>query len=578
MFLEKKVFSLVCTLVLFCSLCACAALPGVKPDAEQPSSVFANEPPDASDSWPVHLDRSAVALQPARYIPIEQAGSYNTQIITPALLSKPSTLPEASVSSIPYWTGFVSDNMAWVNFKDSRWDYLTNGSNYFYEDNVRIVAQEGFNCFRALYSLSHLSGTDDPRSINQTQLECLDELISWGLTYDIHIMLSITGLPGKAVEGYESLKYRWPNELLQMENVQSNDELFTNPETASLYKDYMAMLVARYKDIPAKNLSFELLAEPAVPDGDVTLYENVLLPVVKTLKEIDDTRILIVNDVYKQVPERLAAAGCALSLHDHIYTVEASILEPVAYRPTWPMQYLPGVLQDPEKPLIFRSDSGFEAGTVHIYIDHHPWSREGLLIAADGKTILDTTPAESGWLTADLPAGVKELTLRIKNHGHLEFSAVKLEQQGKPELLLVRHDLYTGEKTGDPPTIGVSDDGTVQNLSGQQLDKDFFYASYLKRFIEVADRYQVGFLMTEVGTDTYTLSKEDYIAYHSVWLDLLREHNIPWMYNCLHGVLAPQGSVRTDVQYACGFTEIREVPKTPFEMNTEVFEFLRTFG
>jgi len=530
-----------------------------------------------AEAWPVHLKKSEIASQPAHYVPIEQVGSYDTTIITDALKSKPTNLPEASISSIPYWTGFVSENKALVNFQDGRWRYITDGYGYFYEENIKVIADEGFNCARILYSLSYLSNIDNPLEINEVELQSIDELISWGMKYNVHIMLSITGLPGKVVEGSEALRHIYPNEAMQQEGVLTNDELFRNPELADLYEQYMIMLVKRYSDIPNRNLSFELLAEPAVPDWSIENYEKVMVPIVKDIKAVSSDRILIANDVSRQVPEQLAALGCALSLHNHIYTVDSSRLPNLFYQPTWPMEYLPGKFSNKDQLLTLQSDNGFNTGKVSIYINHFEGDIGNLVIKADGQVILDRIPSETGWLTADIPDRAKALTFNIKDFGDLEYHGIKIMQDNRPVTTLVIHDLYNGSPNSEMPTIKINDDGSTQNMSGQKLDLDFFESEFLQKHIVAAKKYNVGFLMTEVGTGTSSLSKEDYIAYESTWLTALKKNNIPWMYNCLHGIYAPKGAVKTDTQYACGFTEIEKVLGTAFEKNTDVFKFLKEF-
>lgn len=49
--------------------------------------------------------------------------------------------------------------------------------------------------------------------------------------------------------------------------------------------------------------------------------------------------------------------------------------------------------------------------------------------------------------------------------------------------------------------------------------------------MDCAEKYKVSFLLTEVGTDTESLTPEEYVASHSTWLDALNSHDIPWMYN-----------------------------------------------
>lgn len=573
---------LLVVLLLFGTLAGCAASAA----QERADAAEAGTAPAAEETWPVYLKASAVEMQPDRFVPIAQVGSYNKQIIPDELLNKTSTLPDASVSNIPYWTGFVMENTGSYNFVDPRWADLTDGGGHFYEDNVKIVADEGFNCLRVAYSLSYLSNLDDPMQVNEARLEWLDELISWGMKYDVHIMLSIMGLPGRASNLSEQQRNQYGVDALYQENVLYTPDLFTSDEMAKLYRQYMEMLTARYKGIPSRNFSLELLAEPTVPDGSVERYETVLLPIVESLHSIDPDRILIVNDVSKQIPEKLAAAGCALSLHTHIYAVNGEQIRDSLgfnYDARWPIEYFPSYVGGPDrKPMTLVSENGFEAGTVEVYFGYGD-----IRIQADGKTILESgmhdiwanNDPSSGWEQAEIPQGTKEITIGGLNHASALY-AVRLTQNGTELVSLVSHDIFQSESETDTlPTIRINPDGTTENIDNpkQTLDAAYLQARFLQSWIDCAKQYNVGFLLTEVGTDTHDLTKEEYTAYEGTWLQILKENRIPWMYNCLHGVLAPQGSIEGDNQYACGFTDIKKIPGTPFEQNVGIFELLKQY-
>jgi beta-glucosidase/6-phospho-beta-glucosidase/beta-galactosidase len=513
-------------------------------------------------SLPMHLKKTDVASQKARYLPVEKVGTYNKNIITDGLKAKLSALPEASNSSIPYWTGFASENKIFKNFKDERWQETTDGSTYFYEQQIKFIADEGFNCARILYSLSFLSNPDNILEVNEAEVEQLDELISWGMKYDVHIMLSFTGLPGKA------------GTSVQEENVQSNDELFKNPELAEMVKKYLVMLAGRYADIPNRNLSFELLAEPAVPECSLNIYTKVLTPIVKSMWKASPHRILIVSDVAKQVPEQMAALGCCLSLHNHIYTVDSSRLDNIDYNPSWPMEYLPGVFNsDNGQTLTLQSETEFNAGTISMYID------EGnIQIIADGKVLLPSSNGHKGWVEMQFRKGTKEIGIKAAET-YVHFSAVKIKSDGKEAVTLVIHDLYTGSENNAMPTILIKDDGTTQNIDNPQklLNAKFFTSEYLQKFIDCAKKYNVGFLETEVGTDTHDLNKEEYKAYHGEWLKAFKDNHIPWMYNCLHGVLAPYSIFESDNQFAAGYTDVAKIDGTPLVKNIGILEMLREY-
>lgn len=510
----------------------------------------------------VHLKKSNIASQKNRYIPIEKAGSYNTKIITADILKAPSTLPEASNSSIPYWTGFAVENKIFRNFEDDRWWNVTDGSTYFYEQQIKFISDEGFNCARILYSLSFLSNPDNILEVDEAELEQLDELISWGIKYNVHIMLSFSGLPGKLGKD------------IKEENVQSNDELFRNPKLEETVNKYLTMVAARYADIPNRNLSYELLAEPAVPNWNINTYEKVLTPIAESMWKVSPNRILIVNDMGKQVPEKLAALGCCLSLHNHIYTVDSSRLPDIDYKPSWPMEYLPGFLNTDERhTLKLQSETEFAAGTFSMYIN------EGnIKVIADEKVLLSSSKGKKGWVEVNFPKGTNKLSINSVGK-EANFSAVKIKSGENTPITLVIHDLYTGCYNEQAPSILIKDNETTQNIDNPQklLNDKYLTSQYLQKFIECAKKYNVGFLATEVGTDTSGMTKDGYKAYHREWLKAYKENKIPWMYNCLHLVLCPDGGYKTDSLYKSGLTEFVKLDGTPLVKNREVLDMLREY-
>lgn len=143
------------------------------------------------------VSKTKVQVQEARYVPIGDVGTYNAEIITPDLLDA-CQLPALDKAGLPYWTGYILENKISVNCaRDSVWDKYTGGNWYWNEQEIKYLKDNGFTCVRALYSLSFLSNPDDIYSINMSELEQLDELISWCAKYNLHLMIAQTGLPGK---------------------------------------------------------------------------------------------------------------------------------------------------------------------------------------------------------------------------------------------------------------------------------------------------------------------------------------------------------------------------------------------
>lgn len=535
---RKKLIQANSLLLIFCfmfSLCACGN--GNGNGTSSVSSLNSSGASSAaSQSKPIkaaYLKKSTIASQPARYVAIDKVGTYNKNIITDDLKNKKSTLPEASSSSIPYWTGFCSEAKIFVNSEqDDSWKN-TDGSNYFYENQFKFASENGFNCMRLLYSMSYFSNPDNVMEINESELEQLDEAISWGMKYNLHIMISITGLPGK-----------W-NTKVEEENIMGNNELFLNAKLADTFKKYWVMLAKRYADIPNKNLSFELMAEPHAPDDNLKLYEDQMITFSKAIWAVSPRRILIANDLAKQLPERLAQAGLCLSLHNHIYTIDSQSMPQVSYKGHWPMEYLPSYLDaEGERVLTLKSEKEFTQGTLKIFMERQWNDFGGLNITADGKTLISGGHEKDAFIQVNIPQGAKQIKIKSAN-ANVQLAAVQVTQNGINPIVMPVHNLYTGVdiESEKMPTILIKSDGTTQNANNPPLilNSEYFTKTYLQKFIDCAKKNHVGFLLTEVGTDTRDLTLKEYQEYESVWLDALKANHIPWMWNCLENNYSPKG-------------------------------------
>lgn len=200
------------------------------------------------ESIETKIEKSAVQTQEPWYLPIDEVGTYNSEIIT-SEIKDGCTLGEISADALPYWSGLILENKIFTSTEpDEYWDAYTPGSRYWTEAQIRFQAEQGFNCARVLYSFSFLSNPEDIYSINMAELEQLDEVLSWCMKYNVHMMLSVVGLPGMAGHSREE------------EDVVYNDALFFDEAMQEVFQSYWLMLAHRYADIPSGALSFELEA------------------------------------------------------------------------------------------------------------------------------------------------------------------------------------------------------------------------------------------------------------------------------------------------------------------------------
>ena len=175
------------------------------------------------------------ALEPRQdFIPYGEPMHYDESIITPDLLSRETTLPEASCAHLPAeWHG--------VNLSETgQTDDMTQAH------ELDVIKNAGFNfvsyTFNAKYYhgrvSDHAYGKDaHPYGLNENRLKELDQLLAWCMERDIHLNLV-------CLYGHD-----WPSYANETQFVK-------NPENALGLAQFWSALARRYAEIPNNYLSF----------------------------------------------------------------------------------------------------------------------------------------------------------------------------------------------------------------------------------------------------------------------------------------------------------------------------------
>lgn len=576
--MKRALSTLLCLSLLIGLLGGCSS-----GQLQETTSATTEQTHPAEETRPKKVEKTAVQAQEARYVSIDEVGTYNENIITSELLAS-NTLPQLDKAALPYWTGLILEDKISVNYRNDDWEDYTGGGWYWNEEEIRYMSENGFNCVRACYSLSFLSHPEDVMQINISELEQLDELIAWCIQYDMHLILSQTGLPGK----WNSWGDNWNGDFDYwsiQENVGGNQELFTSKEMQEIYLRYYEMLAKRYQDIPNGVISFELAVENTVPENDMQLQADVLGPVAEMIWSYTPDRIVIVNDSGRVLPKPLAELGCCISLHNHIYSIDGSNLEAygVDYDPHWPFQYLPCFIDSRTTPLVIHAEDTFAEGELALHLEYRSdWPE----IWIDGELVQERTYGspvyEPETLTVPIPEGAKEIEIRFETE--MELDGLTLRQDGE-EVTLVAHgegnnavNELAPEKM---PILQLNKDMTITDISEEPviLGSEYLAETYLQSFQDTAKECGVSFLMTEVGTDAaISLTAEEYLEYEACWLDHLRENGIGWMYNCIHNILAPKELMWLNDKNS-NFTEFSDVPDMyGYWVNQMVMEFLKSYS
>lgn len=169
------------------------------------------------------------ALESKDTVPYEEVTSFDSSIITPELLSRETTLPEASSSYLP------------VEWRGIYYDYSAKLEDHPLERDIQIIKDTGFNFIRCSMNFTHFYGFEpEAGMLHEGRLKELDQLLAWCMERDIHLNLSMYW------------NYDWPDGF-------SSNQLVRQSKYSESIADIWRILAQRYADIPGKYLSFTLL-------------------------------------------------------------------------------------------------------------------------------------------------------------------------------------------------------------------------------------------------------------------------------------------------------------------------------
>lgn len=236
----------------------------------------------------------------AEMIPYADTAAFDSSIITPELLKKETSLPDATCANLPsQWRGVLMFDMGRVISQALD----ANPDKRIYEHEIQAVKDAGFNFIGLVFDFSVLQGpVPEAGKLNETRLKELDQVIAWCMERDIHVDLRCSSPGGMTKDDAFSDWVQWNHD-----SVNGTDYA---PEFASLWK----ALAQRYADIPNHYLSFNLMIEPEISSDDQ--YAAFFGPAVNAIREVTPDRCIIA-DIHSGglMGTTMAEMGVALSYH-----------------------------------------------------------------------------------------------------------------------------------------------------------------------------------------------------------------------------------------------------------------------
>jgi hypothetical protein len=353
--------------------------------------------------------------------------------------AQPDALPDAAWSRLPRWRGF---NLI-EKFNAGR-------NEPFREEDFRLISELGFNFVRLPMDYRCWIVDGDWRRLREDTLREIDQAVEYGGRYNVHVCLNFHRAPGYTVAKPPEPKSLW-----------------TDPDAQEVCAMHWAAFARRYKGIPNRRLSFNLLNEPAGVGPEA--HAAAIRKLVDAIRAEDPERLIICDArewgtapcdelVLLQVAQ--ATRGYQPMEVTH-FEADWVRVDP-SVKPAWPRVNASGWLAGPWKrdlmaPLrVTGSFAGVRAIRVRV---HEVSSKSRLVVRAGERTILDHAfecgPAEGEWkeaiyrpewqiyqnvydrdYTADLPDGTKELAIENVDGDWMTLREIGLRRaDGREEVL-----------------------------------------------------------------------------------------------------------------------------------------------
>jgi endoglucanase len=177
-------------------------------------------------------------------------------------------LPDASAEKLPLWHGF--------NLLDKFYKGDSDVERPFQEDDFRWISEFGFNFVRLPMDYRQWIVNNDWTQFDEQVLREIDLAVDYGKKYNIHVCINFHRAPGYTVASPPEAKSLW-----------------TDAEAQQICAMHWAVFARRYKGIDNRNLSFNLLNEPA--DVKLDAYEKIVKMLVEAIRTEDPNRLIIAD-------------------------------------------------------------------------------------------------------------------------------------------------------------------------------------------------------------------------------------------------------------------------------------------
>ncbi|CAN5428009.1 cellulase family glycosylhydrolase [soil metagenome] len=188
------------------------------------------------------------------------------------------TADDITAASIPRWRGFnLLEKFIAANRNDP-----------FREQDFEMIADQGFDFVRLPMSYHAWSDPQNWRELREKPLKEIDEAVEFGRQYGLHVSLNFHRAPGYSVD----------------RSLDEPFNLWRDEEAQQAFDYHWSHFAERYKGRPNKEVSFNLVNEPATYTNARTEplavedHDRVIRKVVKAIRDVDPNRLIIADGLW----------------------------------------------------------------------------------------------------------------------------------------------------------------------------------------------------------------------------------------------------------------------------------------
>lgn len=452
-------------------------------------------------------------------------------------------LPEASAAKLPRWRGFNLLEM-----------FNAGHAGPFHEEDFQMIAELGFDFVRLPMDYRIWIKNGDWRQIDAAKLAAVDQAVEFGKKHGVHVCLNFHRAPGYTVARPKEAK-----------------DLWSDAEALEVCSMHWAHFARRFKGVPNKNLSFDLLNEPS--DIEPEKHDRVIRALTEAIHKEDPDRLVLADGRSWGTKPSMGLADAGIGQMTRGYApfqlthYKASWANGGNFPlPTWPIMRAVTPLFGPGKkpwnvPVVI--EGPFPAGTLRLRV-HEVSSHAKFIVSADGEKIWsrDFVPgtkdtdckkmrSDGKWsygvydrdYTVPLREGAKKIELSIAEGDWLDLAELGISADGKPERTLAfSHDF--GKTNG---VIRFASDASPAFTTTDIYDAARLWREMIEPW-QALEKKGVGVMVGEWGA--YNKTPHDVtLRWMEDCLKNWQAANWGWAVWNFRGSFGPLDSGRDDVKY-----------------------------